>query len=71
MLDALPAHFQPIRRSKVDGLSEVVAVVEPCVVAAGERDHELAGVLVGAMNRDAMSLKKQNKYTWRLHKKKS
>lgn len=59
VLDTLSAHFQPVRRGEVNGLGEVVAVVEAGMVAAGKRDHELSGALVGAMNRDAVSLEQK------------
>lgn len=59
VLDALPAHFQPVRRGEVNGLGEVVAVVEAGVVAAGKRYHELSGALVSAMNWDAVSLEQK------------
>jgi hypothetical protein len=62
VLDALAAHLQPIRRSKVDCLGKVVAVIEARVVRARERDHELAGVLVHAVNRNPVSLKETVEY---------
>ena len=61
MLNALSAHFQPIRWSKVDGLRQVVALVEPGVVGTGKCDHELPGMLVGAVHGDPMSLESKKK----------
>ena len=59
VLDTLAAHLQPIRRSKVDGLGQVVAMIEARVIRARERDHELAGVLVHAVNGNPVSLSKK------------
>ena len=58
---ALAPHLQPVGRRKVDGLGQVVAVVEAGVVAAREGDHELAGMLVGFVHGDAVGLKKRRK----------
>ena len=46
VLHTAPAQLEPVGRGEVDGLRQVVAVVEAGVVAAGEGDDELAGVLV-------------------------
>ena len=40
----------PVSGAEVDGLGEVVALVEAGVVAAREGDDELARVLIGANN---------------------
>ena len=52
-------------RKKIKSLEwncyQVVAVVEARVVGARKGDHELAGVLVHAVHRNAMSLKKNRK----------
>ena len=52
-------------RKKIKSLEwncyQVVAVVEARVVGARKGDHELAGVLVHAVHRNAMSLKKKGK----------
>ena len=61
MLNALPAHFQPIWWCKVDGLCQVVALVEAGMVGAGKRDHELPGVLVSAVHGDPVSLESKKK----------
>jgi hypothetical protein len=49
VLDALPAHGEPVRRGEVDGLRQVVAVVESGVIGPRESYHELPGVLVSTL----------------------
>ncbi len=57
MLDALAPNLEPVGRRKVDRLRHVVAVVEAGVVAAGERDDELPGVLVHAIHGHTVGLR--------------
>ena len=51
MLHAFPPHLQPVGRSEVDGLGEVVSVIEAGVVGSREGYHELARVLVASEKR--------------------
>ena len=43
-----PSH--PVHGAEVDRLGEVEALVEPAVVGPRERDDELTGALVGAVD---------------------
>ena len=56
MFDAFPSHLQPVWWGEVDGLRQVVALVEPGVVGAGEGDDELTGTLVDSVNGNTVSL---------------
>ena len=56
VFDAFPSHLQPVWWGEVDGLRQVVALVEPGVVGAGEGDDELTGTLVDSVNGNTVSL---------------
>ena len=56
VFDTLSSHLQPIRGRKVNGLRQIVTLVEAGVIGAWKRDHEFAGVLVGAVYGNAVCL---------------
>ena len=46
VLHTAPAQLKPVRRGKVDSLSQVVSMVEASVITSGEGNDELPGVLI-------------------------